>query len=483
MNKLFEKIKPPFRSLRTRFVAIFMLALCIAVMLYFLLNILCGTYIQNHYLKAENKAAREAAYHNNLQEYIKDEGITFETIDRVSEWARRNQYVYLLIYKEQTDDEAYYIPDDQVGVEPPDELPPAVDPDDQETSSDDEENADDSPIGGITIDWPTRSELEEEAKKRDMLVIELPENQYVYAKFAEYTEYLYYDIANLVSVGIAAATILVIMFLYITRLTKRISAIGADINVVAAGNTERCISVVGNDELSTLAGNVELMRSSIIDNYKRKKEALDANTALITSMSHDIRTPLTVLLGYIDVMRSRAAEDERMLEYISAAEKTAMRLKKLSDDMFSYFLVFAREDKAVELEEFEAPTIIEQLVSEHTLLMREGGYNIEMIVDSDALDGRIVMLDIASTLRIIDNIFSNLSKYADKAHPIVIEVGVNAERVFISAKNRISADKDKAESNGIGLKTCQKLAEIMSAEFEHKEENDSFYVKLCLQTK
>lgn len=481
MSKPLGKIKRIFNSLRVRFVVLFSVALIIGLVTYFLSGFLSNIFIKDYYLSDENRAIREERYHKDLQEYIDDEGITFETIDRVSEWARENQYVYLLIYKEQTDDEAYYVPDDEVKV-PDDDIvkDPVEKPDDIPSDTEGEKDPADDPIGGITIDWPTRSELEEEAKKKDMLVIELPDNQYVYAKFAEFTEYLFYDLTNLISLGIGVAVVLIILLFYITRLTKRISALGADVNIVAAGNTNKVIEIRGEDELSTLARNVETMRSSIIENYKRKEEALDANTELITSMSHDIRTPLTVLLGYIDVMRTHAERDPEMQSYLSAAENTAMRLKKLSDDMFAYFLVFARDKEKLTLEKYDAVTILEQLLSEHVLLIRESGYNVSLTFDEGLAD-RMVLLDIASALRIIDNIFSNLYKYADKEKRINIKVAGEDSFVRVSFENEIRKDGVVVESNGIGLKTCAKLADFMGAKFEQISNENMFIVNIYLQ--
>ena len=478
------KFKRIFSSLRVRFVVIFTIALILGVLCYFLGGLLSDVFIKDYYLSEENKAMREANYHEDLQEYIDDELITFETIDRVSEWAKKNQYVYLLVYKEQTDDEAYYVPDDEVEEVPDEQIKDPVSPpieDDGATDENAKEPTEDGPMGGITIDWPTRSELEEEAKKKDMRVIELPDNQYVYVKFAEFTEYLYYDIINLISLGVGVAVVLAVLLFYISILTKRISSLGADVNIVATGNTDKVIEVKGEDELSALARNVETMRSSIVENYKRKMEVLDANTELITSMSHDIRTPLTVLLGYIDVMRSRTASDSEMQGYLTAAEKTALRLKKLSDDMFGYFLIFAKDEENMKLEKYDIITIFEQLLTEHILLIRESGYSIDFAVDEEALNGRAVLLDIASALRIVDNIFSNLYKYADEKESISISVSKYDQYVKISFKNEIKRDITMVESNGIGLKTCSKLAELMGARFEQITEENTFIVNVYLQ--
>ena len=560
LKRMISKVQRGYISLRMRFVAVFIIAAISSVVLYVASNVGAHYYIKNVYLSEENKTAREAAYHEDLQQYIRDNGITFESIDRVSEWAKENQYVYLMIYKEQTDDEALFIPDDMVDkfpsgaplnpggsgvpdigsgegaddIEPdagdeevtdPDlgdenegdegengdtgtddtpaegeDDPDSTDPDEGEPDEGDEDNTEDNtpeddtpatpdqpdkpehdePLGGITINWPTRSELEAEAKSRDMLFIELPENQYVYAKFAEYTEYLYYDIANISCIVLAALALLIIFLLYISRLTKRISRLGQEVTIVASGETDMHITVSGEDEISELATNVESMRSTIVENYKKEKEALDSNTALITSMSHDIRTPLTVLFGYIDVMKARAGDDEVMQGYISAAESTAQRLKHLSDDMFGYFLVFGKDETTLSVEEYDAVTLLEQMLTEHIFLMKEQGYDVELSLESERLANRLIKTDASSMVRILGNIFSNLVKYADQKKPVNISIYLSGEYVVAEFFNAVRTDTEQVESNRIGLKTCQKLAEKMGAKFESFALQNDFYVKLSL---
>ncbi len=518
LKKRFERLRRGLVSLRVRFVAIFVLAAAIATLCFFVSRTISNNYVDDVYLSHENKTKREAEYQESLQHYIDEKNITFETIDRVSEWQKKNQYVYLMIYKEQTDDEALFIPDDLVDKNPepkPEENPPEdstpgdsagegdtdtpddkTDPekdkdttdgsaggDGDDDSSGDTGNgeADDLPggsIGGITVDLPTKSELQEAAKKLDMLFIELPDNQYVYARFAEFTEYLYYDIINISSLVFSFIIMLVILLLYITRVTFRIGKLGTTVNYVASGDTERKISINGKDEIAELADNVESMRSTMVENYKREKEALDSNTELITSMSHDIRTPLTVLLGYIDVMRQNSEGNEQMQEYIKAAESTAMRLKKLSDDMFGYFLVFGRDERQLTLEEYDVLTIFEQMITEHVLLINENGYVTKLSVDEEGLSGKCIRCDAQSLVRIFDNVFSNMYKYADREHPVKIEVCEDNGRTRASFLNTIKRDVEAVESNGIGLKTCKKLAEHMGARFDYSESENTFVTEL-----
>ncbi len=498
IKRFLSGMKKWLSSLKVRFFVVFGIALVLGIALYLASDAIATTFIDNIYLSEQNKAQREREYLQDLQAYIYDNEITSDETAKIGDWAKKNKYVYLLIYR---GDELFFTSDNVPSVpdKPDDEQPPTDEqpPEDDEgssqggsgSSSDKEDGNEGGNIGGITVEYPTREELLEYAKQNEMHLLELvegdeqllPDALPVFAQFAEFTEYLYYDLINVLALLLAALVVVVIMMIYIRRVTSRIISLGENVNVVAAGATDSTIVASGNDEISELAANVESMRSAIVENYRKEREALDANNALITSMSHDIRTPLTILLGYIDVMHQHAGTDELMQSYLKAAESTAMRLKKLSDDMFSYFLVFGSREVNLEIESYDAQTLFEQLLSEHILLMRENGYEVELsMTNPECLTDLKVRTDAQSLLRIIDNVFSNLYKYADRSKPVNIAVSTEACEIIVEISNFIRKDGERVESNGIGLKTCKKLAELMGASFVFGGDENEYFAKLTL---
>jgi K+-sensing histidine kinase KdpD len=213
----------------------------------------------------------------------------------------------------------------------------------------------------------------------------------------------------------------------------------------------------------------------MLENIQKEHAALEANRELITAMSHDIRTPLTVLLGYMDIMKSNAPEGD-MQQYLEASERTALRLKKMSDDMFGYFLVYGGGIE-VDIQECDARTLIEQMLYEHVFLLREQGYEIEFNVEGDDnsfLDNVTLVTDPPQLMRIVDNIFSNVRKYADKEKLVSINVGVETDEMTIKVSNFVAPNPDEAQKNGIGLRSCMKLANAMDVRFSSKEEDGMF---------
>ena len=430
-------------------------AIFAGVIVYVLLRFGSSFIIGRYFADDDSKRGRIEAYVDDLRHFVDENVSTSSDTDVIEKWVQRNRYVYLLIYKE---GELFFSSDKENGEQ---QLPAPG-------------------SGGITIDYPDTEELMKYAEENGQHLLTLGDGTPLFASVAEFTEYLYYDLANLFSLLSAMVALSAVIINYFRRVIVRIKHLAAQVTVVSGGDMESPIVAEGYDEISKLSQDVDNMRASILEKVRREREARDANTELITSMSHDIRTPLTVLLGYIDVMKSYT-NDEIMQTYVAASEKTAMRLKQLSDDMFKYSLAFGNPEENMSLETYDAVTLSEQMISEHILLLEENGYTVEVLTEGLAIDeNTMVYTDAQYLMRIIDNIFSNLYKYADKDEKIVISISNDDKHLRLEFRNKIGRGNVAVESNGIGLKTCSRLAEYVADEFSYEESCDDFCVRLAL---
>ncbi|MBE6644164.1 MAG: HAMP domain-containing histidine kinase [Ruminococcaceae bacterium] len=427
--------------------------LFLAVIVYLLFSFTAEYLRTNFYTKEENRERREEQLIREFENYVADRNISSADKEKIAGWVGQKTYIYLLLYK---GDDLYF-------------------------SSGMYDNANIIPLFsnlmlGGSMDYPTEEEMLEYAKANDLVSIEMADGT-VYASITEFSEYFYSDIARILSLAVAMLVLASVIMIYFFRVVKRITKLASDVTIVAEGDMNHTIHSDGNDEISKLSYDVENMRSAILSTLEGERAAREANTELITSMSHDIRTPLTVLMGYIDIMKMYS-KDEVMNQYILSSEKTALRLKKLSDDMFKYLLVFGDSVRPSELEEYDGITLTEQLLTEHILLLRERGYDVKFTAPEDA---RVTVLTNAPDLmRIIDNLFSNIRKYADPSSPVEVKVVFGEDRAVMSFSNRIARRVNIAESTGIGLKTCAKIAELISCEFSYIKGEDSFSAEIRL---
>ena len=468
----------PYNSLYLQLIGVIVIAAIAAIVSYALIRMSANKYINDYYVTDDGRGEREEEYIAGLQAFIDKNALSSEDTDRIAAFAKSHKYVYLLLYR---DDELFFssdmIPDTDDDTDTPNQ------PDDEENGEkDDVENSDgtDGIFGsGITVDYPTREELKRYAEENGFYELELSDG-IIFASVAEFSEYFYYDVFNISALVIAALILALIIVLYFKTVISRIKKLEHEVTAVAGENINRPILVSGNDEISRLSANVENMRRTILESTREEREAREANTELITAMSHDIRTPLTVLLGYLDIMKERT-RDEQMQSYISASEKTAMRLKNLSDDMFNYSLAFGNTKESISLKRYNALTLVDQMLSEHILLLSENGYDVRLERKEEPIGDATVTTDAPKLMRIVDNVFQNVYKYADKSSAVYVSIDISSRRVLFEIKNKVSTKRDEAESNGIGLKTCKRLATFIAEQFFAEESDGVFTARLSVK--
>lgn len=276
----------------------------------------------------------------------------------------------------------------------------------------------------------------------------------------------------------ACLLFLAIMLLYNSHVTSAVTRLARQVRQVSKGDLSLEITPTSRDEIGELAEDVDAMRLSIIDKLQREEEAWQANTCLITAMSHDVRTPLTSLLGYLDLLTdSGNLPPEQQREYLEVCRRKAEKLRELTGELFSYFLVFGKPKPNMDLEDFDAQTLLDQLLGEHTAELISQGYQVQFLgLDSPGQ----IRVDVQHLRRVFDNLFSNVRKYADPAKPVTVTAVWVAGTLHISITNALSHNAGQVESTKIGLQTCEKLLTSMGGDFQRHQSATSFTAEVHL---
>lgn len=410
------------------------IALCVGIMFFVGVHWGFDLFITKKYMAPSAIAARNVKYLESLQEYVLENDISSKDTASIKRWVKSQKYVYLFLYK---DNELLF-----------------------------EGGVDDESGSSITIGSPN----DEDISRKEMMPIRLSDGV-ILASVSESTGHVFYNISYIVSILAAFIVFAVIMLTYFSRMMMRIQRLARCVRLIEHDKDASDIKDDVGDEISGLADDVNKMRASILEKVEEERNAWQANAQLITAMSHDIRNPLTVLIGYLDIIGLQNDISKQSMGYVSACKDTAMKIKSLSDDMFQYFLVFGKKNVDMSLQEYDMLDLLTEMLYEHIILMSENGY--EFIVNKvDKACNAVI--DATVFARVIDNVFSNIEKYADSTKPIYINMGFDDGKLRIRFENTI-AHKD-TESNGIGLKTCVKIMETLGGEFtiQNDEEHNKF---------
>ena len=223
---------------------------------------------------------------------------------------------------------------------------------------------------------------------------------------------------------------------------------------------------------------------------RMKSERL--KTELITNVSHDIKTPLTSIVNYVDLL-NKPHTPEQEAEYLEVLDRQSKRLKKLTEDLVEASKA-STGNMNVNLVRTNTREIIEQSLAEYGRRMEQGKLivitNIPDPPPGAMADGRLLW-------RVLDNLFSNVCKYALAGTRVYIDAAVEVEEAVISVKNisrdplNVSADElmerfvrgDSArhtEGSGLGLNIAQSLVNLMHGKFSLSIDGDLFKAEIRL---
>ncbi len=279
------------------------------------------------------------------------------------------------------------------------------------------------------------------------------------------------------SLVLAAVAFIAVMFFYIRRVTDRIIDLSEEAVVIGRGDLEAPITVAGGDEISVLAAEMDNMRRSVIERMGNEKRAWEANSELITAISHDIRTPMTSLIGYLGLLKEQNLPEEQRSQFTASAYDKAMELKGLTDELFRYFLVFGRADLEMNLETLDARLLLEQLLGEAEFDLRDSGFEVQRV----EFEGECsVKADPMYLKRVLDNLISNIKKYADRAQPVLLLSEHSGGTLRVRFSNAVAHGLSRVESTKIGIRTCEKIMTHMGGQFGIRNDGARFDAELSL---
>ena len=161
------------------------------------------------------------------------------------------------------------------------------------------------------------------------------------------------------------------VIIYVWRRMRYVGRVKKEILIMADGDLEHSVTVKGRDEIGILARNLDEMRLALEENIRQEQEGKKANHDLIRSVSHDLRTPMTTLYGYLEILDQKKCPDGKQEEYIRRCIDKVEEIRALSDKMFEYALIYGKKEQE-ELTELFLWELLEEMESSREFLMLNG---------------------------------------------------------------------------------------------------------------
>lgn len=320
--------------------------------------------------------------------------------------------------------------------------------------------------------------------------------------------YILFLLCNLIfiilaPIGLIVAVVFdILVGIYLYRNNKERQEIVKSINIISESDIKHQMDTKGmhgdNLELAKAVNNIgDGIRKAVETSMKDEKMKAD----LITNVSHDIKTPLTSIINYVDLIKREHIQDEKIQGYIDILDQKSQRLKQLTDDLVEASKI-SSGNIVLNFEKINIVELINQSIGEYEDKFADHGLKCRFTPPQNNI---FISVDAKSMFRIIENLYNNIYKYALQGTRVYIEIeqfGVEgAQRVQLSVKNisesqlNMSAqdlverfkqgdESRKSEGSGLGLSIAKSLTEAMNGQFDIFLDGDLFKVILtfpCVQ--
>lgn len=424
-----------FKSLQVKIMLYGIISVAIGLIFYMTIQFGGENYIERVYMSEDRAQKRMDRLVDKFSRFVYSEDVNSYDYEEIKEWCKKQDNAYLMIFN--SDGKLTFETDGTMSSVYPN-------------------GESDSTAGGSAT-----YRISFEDGDYDIVMI-------------EFSEYEYYDGVKVLGIIGALIGLVICLLAFSQTIIRKITFLSKEVWEVRNGNLQKTVSIRSNDEIGQLADDVNEMRLSIINHYEEAEKAWEANKELLTSISHDIRTPLTSLIGFSEMMDEETDVD-LIKEYARICREKAYQLKNLTDQMFRYFLVYGNAEMELHLETYGARTFFEQFLGEYAASLSISGYQVDF---KNLEEDFTLETDVALLRRVFDNIFSNIKKYADKKQVIDIWVTMEKESLIIVLENVIDECLDVSESTHIGVKICRKVMETLGGQYENEEitkENHRIY--------
>lgn len=428
------------RSLAVKFTRMLVLSGLCCVLLYFIMEGVARAGLSRYFATPSFRQNVASRCVEGMQEYITENGLSTKDNGMLMDWAKKHNVLMMELYR---DGRLLYS---------------SLVPNDLERRWEDGEDERSTSFYDLT----------------DHYDVTFSDGEAEVALFCDPT-YFYYGIVSTMLLVVCVMLFLGIFLLECSRIIRYIYQLSDEIQAMEGGDLEHPITIRGDDELATLAQCLDSMRMTLRQQQQEDAEASAKMKSLITEMSHDLRTPLTTLLLYTEIVRKHKYEtDAQREDYLAKIESKGKLLKQLSDNLFEYALVTRETDVMLD-EPTHFSQIFEEPLAEMVDTLQQRGFTCALELGSEDM---LLQVNGQYVRRILDNVCSNIFKYADAASLVHVNYMSVDGAVGLCFKNRVLTQPSTAESTKVGLSSIKTMMKKMHAKCYIEQDTESFAITL-----
>ena len=290
----------------------------------------------------------------------------------------------------------------------------------------------------------------------------------------------------LISLGYAAFYLFGV-FPYILRNIALLSSILKGTDEIVSGNLSYVIEEKGNGFLVQLVRNINNMKLGFKASVENRMKSERLKAELITNVSHDLKTPLTSIINYVDLLKNEELSKEEVQNYVQILDRKSQRLKTLIDDLFEASKM-ASGAVELNLEKVDVVALLNQALAEYDEKIQQSTLTFKVTIEQQKI---FAQLDGKKTWRVFDNLINNVLKYSQPNTRVYVSLSEENNKVIFTLKNIAAYEMDfdvaeiferfkrgdtsrNTEGSGLGLAIAKSIVDLQGGRLDIEIDGDLF---------
>ncbi|MER0466421.1 HAMP domain-containing sensor histidine kinase [Bacillus cabrialesii subsp. cabrialesii] len=292
----------------------------------------------------------------------------------------------------------------------------------------------------------------------------------------------------------AILTFIAVFFIMARKKILYLKLITESVHHIANGKLGLTIRIESRDELTQLAQNINEMSKELEKKFEHERQLERSKSELISNVSHDLRTPLTSIIGYLDLLKKGQYDSKAQFqEYLETIDSKSQRLKYLIDELFEYTHL-SSPDVKLTCKEADLSGLLEQIIGEYIPIFEKEQLSVQKSISEDNIP---VLMDIDKMVRVYDNLFMNAIKYSKKPSELFISLEIIGDKAILKVSNKVEGfpveninklferffrgnkARTDQQGSGLGLAISKRIVELHNGNIlvEYREGWMSFSVE------
>ena len=311
---------------------------------------------------------------------------------------------------------------------------------------------------------------------------------YKYLIAAEY-------LPSVVAVALTVICFIVSFSVRINRRVRYVEYLSREIQKIREEGFGRTMELQGDDEITRLCAVINEMSVQLREKEEREKRQQRSKDELITNVSHDLRSPLTSIIGYVELLKETGPEDrQRFAEYIEVVERRLTGLNGLINELFEYTKLNSA-DQLPDMEKRDVLELLRHILYEYKVLMEAEGLTLSWQLEAES---HMAHINTRQMVRVFQNLLDNARRYAHRSAPVTV-TAQDTGRLHICITNRVAdphgiepdriferfycGDRARSapQSSGLGLAIVKRIVELHGGQVDASLQGQELSIHLFLK--